>query len=110
MISHSGNTLTIDGRDHHFAYPVESAVECDGRVVVLFDPNAFHERFGQFENVVGLSSSGEVLWKAELPTSRSGDRYYRLACDRALTAASVYSFVCELDPATGRIVRKEFVK
>jgi len=110
MISYSDNTLTIDGREHHLNFPIESAVESGDRVFVLFDPDAHHEKFGQFENVVALSRAGEVLWIAELPTSRSGDRYYRLVCERALKASSVFSFVCELDPATGRILRKEFLK
>ncbi len=110
MIAYAGNTLTIDGQSYELEYKVIGAVEFEGAVIVLFEPGAYTAKFGQFPNLVGLSREGKRLWTAELPTTNSGDRFYRLVPGSNLRAASVYSFVCDIDPRSGRIIRKEFVK
>jgi hypothetical protein len=110
MIEYDGSTLTIDGQSYELEHTIVDAVECEDGVAVLFDPDAYTAKFGQFANLAGLSREGAKLWTAELPTTTSGDRYYRLVRGENLRAASVYSFVCDIDPRNGRIVRKEFVK
>jgi hypothetical protein len=110
MIGYDGNTLTIDGKSYDLEHRIVDAVECQGGVAVLFDPAAYTAKFGQFANLVGLSCEGAKLWTAELPSTTSGDRYYKLVRDDKLRAASVYSFICDIDPRTGRIIRKEFLK
>jgi len=110
MISYDGNMLTADGKSYELEHRVADAIESNDRVVVLFDPDAYTAKFGQFPNLIAVSREGTKLWTAELPTTTSGDRYYRLIRGESLRAASIYSFVCEIDPRTGRILRKEFVK
>ena len=110
MISYDGSTVTVDGQTYQLDYRVADAIEYADRVVVLFDPDAYTAKFGQFANLVALSREGKKLWTAELPTTTSGDRYYRLVHRGTLQASSVYSFVCDIDPRSGRILRKEFVK
>jgi len=111
MIDFDQNKLTIDGRSFELEYGIDDAVKFQDIVIVLFDPDAYTAKFGQFPNLTGLSHEGRKLWAAELPTTTSGDRYYRLihSCYE-LRAASVYSFVCEIDSGSGKIVRKEFIK
>jgi hypothetical protein len=110
MISYENQTLTVDGQAHQLEHRILDAIEYDDRVVVLFDPNAHVEKFGQFRNRIAISRHGTRLWVAELPTSTSGDRYYRIVRENSLRASSIYSLVCEIDPATGQILAKEFVK
>ncbi|MEM9558548.1 MAG: hypothetical protein AAGC60_30125 [Acidobacteriota bacterium] len=104
------NEFYSTGLPSELLHPVVDAIEFDDRLVVLFDPNAKTSKFGQFANLIALSRGGELLWTAELPTTTSGDRYYKLTPGENLRAASVYSFVCEIDPETGRILRKQLIR
>ena len=110
MITFSGNTISIDGRVVQLQHQIIDAFEQEDLVVVLFDPNAYLEKFGQFPNLVALGRDGELRWTAELPTNTSGDRYYKLASNIPLVACSIYSWECEIDPSTGRIRAREFYK
>jgi len=110
IISISGRTLHIDGRSFDLEYSIAEAFELPGRVIVLFDEAAYTEKFGQFQNLIALKETGELLWKAELPTTTSGDRYYKIAERHPLVAYSIYSYNCEIDPATGKIKARTFIK
>jgi len=110
MISFDGKTLSIDGRRYELEHPVVDAIEHENLVVVLFDPAAYTSKFGQFANLQAFSRIGEPLWTAELATNKSGDRYYKVAKGDVLRAASIYSFVCDIDLNNGQIARREFLK
>lgn len=110
MIGYNENTITVDGKSYELEHRVADAIEYKDRVVVLFDPEDYTDKFGQFPNLIAISHDGKKLWTAELPTTTSGDRYYRIVRGESLRAASIYSFVCDIDPRTGKIVRKDFVK
>jgi hypothetical protein len=49
-----------------------------------------------------------LLWEADLPSD--ADYFYRIASVRPLRVNCFSSFRCEIDPATGRIIRKDFYK
>jgi len=106
----SERTLNIDGRSFNLEYPISEAFELNGRVIVLFNPDAYTEKFGQFQNLIALKETGELLWKAELPTTTSGDRYYKIVGRLPLVVYSIYSYECEIDPATGKIKARTFFK
>jgi len=110
MIAFSGKTLLIDGNPLELDYPVADAFELEGRIIVLFNPDAYTEKFGQFPNLIALRSTGERLWTAELPTTTSGDRYYKVTAQPPLVACSIYSQECEIEPATGLIKARRFFK
>lgn len=110
MITFSGKTISIGGKSFEVEHPVADAFELEGRIIVLFNPDAYTEKFGQFPNLVALRPTGERLWTAELPTTRSGDRYYKVASRTPLVVYSVYSEECEIEPATGRIKARRFYK
>ena len=110
MISFDEKTLVIDGHEHELEYPVTDAVEVHDRVIVLYDPDSFSSKVGQFNNLIAISLSGALLWVAELPTTTTGDRYYRFVAGENLEAFSVFSYICEIDLGTGRIASREFVK
>lgn len=110
MMSFSGRTILIGGKRFELEHAVSDAFELEGKLIVLFNPDAYTETFGQFRNLVALGPTGEQVWKAELPTTTSGDRYYKIASRSPLVVYSIYSEQCELDIATGRIKTKRFVK
>ena len=107
----SGSTVEIDGRTHHLIAPAKLVIDVGLLVVVLLDPDAHIPKFGQFENIVALRRGGEECWRAELPTTTTGDCYLaaRLHGD-TISARSFSSYDVELDALTGRILSKEFSK
>ena len=109
-VAFSGDSLAVGGRRWRVEHPVTDARLLGGRVVVLYDPDARREPFGQFPNLVAFDLAGRPLWAAELPTNESGDCYVEIESAEPLRAYSWKSFSCELDPATGRIRRREFRK
>ena len=110
MITSSGSSILIDGKLLELEYPVEDAFEWKGNIIVLFNPDAYTESFGQFSNLVAIRPMGERLWTAELPTTTNGDRYYKVVSRDPLIACSIYSEECEIDSATGRIKARRFFK
>jgi hypothetical protein len=102
--------LYINGRSFELEHPISEAFELYGKIIVLLNPDAYMEKFGQFQNLIALKETGELLWKAELPTTNSGDCYYKIASQLPLLVYSFSSWECEIDPATGRINARTFFK
>lgn len=109
-ISFAGNTIYVDGRRVALSFPIKEAFALGKKVIVLFDPDSNLGKHGQFRNLIALTSAGEHLWTAELPTDKSSDVYYRVVSQTPLKADSFCSFECLIDPDTGKILRKEFYK
>lgn len=82
-------------------HTIDDAFEWDN-LVVMFDPDSDPNKFGQFANIFGVSRAGQVVWKAELPTSNTGDRYYKIAARDPLTAYSTLVIRCRIRRADGR--------
>jgi hypothetical protein len=110
VISFNGRKLSINGTTHELEYPIAKAIQKEGQIFVLYDPDSFTAKTGQFRNVIAIGLDGTIHWRAELPTTTTGDRYYRIALNGSLQAASIFSEVCELNMATGQILRRELVK
>jgi hypothetical protein len=108
----SDTTLTVGNQRWQVSYPILYAFIANNRVIVLYDPDSYTEKFGQFPNLVAFSFDGEQLWKAELPTHQSGDRYYdvKYSLDVGLEASSVWSYSCKIDESNGKIKSKVFYK
>jgi hypothetical protein len=79
VIAFSGATVSINGNSFDMDYPIEEAFEADGKAIVFLSSDAFVGKFGQFNNLCALDFSGRRLWTVELPTTDTGDRYYRIA-------------------------------
>lgn len=109
-ISFSGNIILVENHSISAAYPVAEAFQLGDKIVVLYDPDAYQENFGQFKNLVALTLEGETFWTAELPTNDSGDRYYKVSSKKPLIAYSIYSYACEIDESNGKIVSRTFFK
>jgi hypothetical protein len=109
-VQFAGKSIFINGGVVDVAHPVSDAFLADGKVIILFDPDSYNAKFGQFQNLIALSPEGVVLWAAELPTTISSDRYYRIVSRVPLLADSTQSFECEIDLSTGKIQQKSFFK
>lgn len=117
-ISFNGSTLVINDRTLSLKYAIRDAFALNGRIIVLLDPDSYlatssygkDRRRGNkpVHNLLALSSGGQLLWEAEFP--EQADYYYRVSSKRPLTALSFSSFRCEIDPQTGAIVAREFLK
>lgn len=81
-------------------------------LIVLFDPDSFIPKVGQFRNLVAIRRTGELLWEGQLPTTTTGDCYLTVEYvdKHRLRARAFSSFVVDLDALTGLIEGKEFVK
>ena len=81
--------------------------------IVLLDPEQRPDGvlpWHPFHNLLRLSSTGGVVWRAELvPGESTAKCWLRVEFDDVLTAWT-YSYTCVLDPGTGRIVDSTFTK
>jgi hypothetical protein len=113
-----GSVLTIDGCAVQLEWPVLEVAETQDKVFVLLDPDAYLADAGYksslrnggpaIRNLVGVSRDGRRLWEAEFPEAR--DYYYQFSSIAPLRVNSFSSFLCEIDPETGKILTKEFLK
>ncbi len=78
------------------------------QVIVLLDSQEgpYHPD-GRSANLVCYAEDGELLWRAELPSSGGGDCYYQFVSHDPIV---VSSYDCTIDADTGRIVKTEFFK
>lgn len=117
-VTYQGRTVTVDGTSYTMPYEIREAFGLDEIAIVLLDPNAYlnDPTYGKerrrgvnpLHNLFGIDNSGRVLWEAEF--AEAVDYYYRVASRSPLVALSFSSFRCEIDPFTGKIVKKQFFK
>ena len=104
------NRLLVEGITHVLPHPIADAFWVSDLIIVLYDPNAQTGNVGVFENLVAIHRSGETAWTAELPTTTTGECYYKIRSRDPLVALSFGSYACSTDTRTGRIVEKVFTK
>jgi hypothetical protein len=116
-VSHDGDIVRIDGKPVRMEYMVRDAFWAGGRAIVLLDPDAFldHPAYGGrkaprglVKNLRAYSPAGELLWEAQQP--EFDDHYYLIESHSPLVALSFSAFRCDIDTATGHIVKKKKLK
>lgn len=120
-ITYYDSLLEIDGKVVEMPSPIREAFIVERRIIVLMDQ--FADLKGPIldikevrnapkgTNLLCCSPDGIVLWEAELPTGENAeDYYYRISSRSPLVLNSFSSYRCEIDPATGKIIRKDFFK
>lgn len=117
-VTFQGSSLLVDDTTLPMPYAIRDAFALEDKIIVLLDPNAYlndpsygkDRRRGNnpLHNLFALSTDGKTLWEAEFP--ERADYYYRVSSKSPLTALSFSSFRCEIDPHSGKIVRREFFK
>ena len=118
LVSPYRNVLCIEGRQVPMPYAIREAFALGDMVIVLLDPNSYLEdpsyskdrRRGKesLSNLLAVSREGNLLWESELP--EPVDYFYRILSVAPLIALSFSSFQCELDPETGKIRSRTFLK
>ncbi len=82
-------------------------VDNDSKCLILLDTMASKEP--TFENLLSVESEGDVVWKAELPQSHDTFVSFQGKADGLL--ANMWSgYRVRLDPATGKLMQKQFVE
>lgn len=110
-VSFSKNQVTVNGVAVDFDFHIEQVLEMNDVIVVLLDPDSNLCKWGQYPNLFGVSLEGDVLWKCELPTSDTGDCYLSFKKEnQRIIVYSWSSFDCVIDPTSGKIISKVFVK
>jgi hypothetical protein len=99
-------------------WPVMEAFDDGHRVIALLNPDAYlinptykiQRRSGMppNKNLLAYSYEGNLLWEADFPSDV--DYYYHISSQQPLRVCSFSSFRCEIDPITGKIIRKDFFK
>ena len=115
-VTHDGDIVRVGGKPLRMEYMVRDAFWANGRAIVLLDPTAFLDdpAYGSrkrsrdpVQNLRAYSPSGKLLWQAEQP--ELDDHYYMIEKQEPLVALSFSAYRCDVDLATGRILRKERV-
>ena len=82
--------------------------------IVLLDPDHRPPEvlaWQPFPNVLRVTSGGDVVWRSALvPEETTAKCWLTLEWSGDHLRARTYSFECELDPASGQIVRKTFTR
>lgn len=118
VVTHEGDIVRIDGRPTRMEFMIRDAFWAHSRAIVLLDPDAFldHPAYGAqrrrsrkpVQNLRAYSEAGELLWQAEQP--EFADHYYKIESRQPLVTLSFSAYRCDIDPASGRILRKDFLK
>jgi hypothetical protein len=116
-VSHDGDIVRIDGKPLRMEYMVRDAFWADGKAIVLLDPHAFLDDPAYsgrkaprdpVKNLRAYAPSGELQWEAEQPQVL--DHYYLIESHEPLVALSFSAYRCDIDLASGRILKKKKVK
>jgi hypothetical protein len=113
-IAFAGKSLKINGRSVELPWPVRQAIEHQGKVFVLLDPDAYLTSSGYskeepaLRNLWAFDLDGCKIWEAALP--EDPDYYYRLTSTDPLVANSFSSHICTIDSGSGAILQAQFVK
>ena len=117
-VTFDGDIIRIDGKPTRMSFMVRDAFWAHDCAIVLLDPNAYldvptyhaqrRKPRSPMQNLHAYSPSGELLWQAEQP--EFADHYYRIESREPLVALSFSAFRCDIDPGTGRILRKHYLK
>jgi len=90
------------------AMKIAAALPIDGeRCLILLDTAASKEKV--FENLLCVERSGNTVWKAELPDQPDAFVKFEMAAN-GLRAWTWSGWALRLEPATGKILERQFVK
>ena len=103
-IVHAGNEKIIT-----FSFPVSQLIQFEQIIVVSVEPEQHHILN---ENLFGVSYGGKILWQIEKMEHVSNDSPYMGIAKKneMLSAYNWDGFRYLINPETGKIIDKEFVK
>lgn len=109
-VSFVRNSLKINSKNIKLDHPILTAFAFEDKIIILYDPDSYMPKFGQFPNLLAIDINGKEVWRAELPTMTTGDCYYKIVSENPLKALSFHSYECEIDLDTGKLKNKIFLK
>ncbi|MBN9565611.1 MAG: hypothetical protein J0G29_05925 [Alphaproteobacteria bacterium] len=80
----------------------------EDKTIILYDPAFPKKEFGPFANIEAFNNDGEKIWTVELPVFN--DIYYFIKMEGELLRANSYGYICLINPESGKIISKTFVK
>ena len=106
----TGSSVRIGDGDVEFPLAVIDAVSLrNGLIVVLMDPSAGPPHSGQFRNLVAIDVEGVITSTAETPATDVLGSYNEIVSSDPLMADAP-SYRCEIDVATGQIIKATYYK
>lgn len=108
-VAFEGNQISVGDQKWNTPYSIEDCVLVGDKIVVIYEHSA-GKTWGQFCNLEAFSLAGHKLWTAEHPTNETADSYVRILAPNPLIVLNFAGFVCQLDVATGKILKEEFTK
>jgi hypothetical protein len=109
--SFAGDEVQIGESSWKVEFPIREAVMLGAKLIILYDPDSPQAiRFRQFRNLVAYNVQGEKMWTAEHPTNETAAVYVNLISSNPLRVWNFACFVCEIDPANGKLIQAEFTK
>lgn len=117
-VTFDGDIIRIDGKPTRMNHMVRDAFWAHDCAIVLLDPDAYldvptyHAQRRKprkpMQNLRAYSAAGVLLWQAEQP--EFADHYYMIESQEPLIALSFSAYRCDIDPSTGKILRKQNIK
>ncbi len=108
-IQFNGKEITVAGQTWTVAYPVADAKIVDGRVVLIYGRSS-GPSWRQFQNLHACDLDGNALWTAEHPTNTTADFYVQFIEGDQLSVLNFASYVCQIEPETGKLKQAIFTK
>jgi hypothetical protein len=109
-LSFDGKRVSVGAQEWEVEYLIQDAIIIDGKVLVLYDPDARPNRYGQFRNLVAFNLKGEKIWTAEHPTNGTADVYIEIVKKEPFTVWNFACYNCTINPANGKLVEAIFTK
>lgn len=112
------DTMCINKKTLKLNFAIEYAFRYKKYIIILYKHGEFakskneraYDLMFPFRNLVAIDFEGNEIWKAELPTDKKMDCYYRIVKHKPLIVDSVCSYECKIDLETGKIIDKVFFK
>jgi hypothetical protein len=113
-----GSTLIVSGNAVEVGGPILEARQVAGIVLVLIDPDSYladqdyrrkrRSGLAAVHNLRAFSAKGDQLWAAEMP--EDADYYHKIVSIDPIEVDSFSGFRCQIDPRTGAILTKRFMR
>ena len=107
-ITDDGGRVVWHGRPDELAVEDSRALEDGSGAILLLDSDHVSARR---QNLVRVDSRGAIVWRADLPGDEVADAYLEMELEPQHVKATSWSgYRVAVDPSTGRVVKREFVK
>lgn len=110
-VSIDESQLRIGDTQLQFGVPIDKYIEYDGFVVIQLE-NVMTDHTYFYQSVMAIDSDGSIRWKMPKEPESNPKQYANIHTKDGtdLWVHHGYGFLFEVDPETGTILDREFVK